>query len=85
VHERLRSRAKDAKTYREWKERQRDEFGDDIVPTVRCFHHGYDRVLNLSYSGRLYLSGWAWEPPAPRIDYATWARAQGAKEQAKKQ
>jgi hypothetical protein len=63
--------ARGAKSIREWKERQRKEFGDHRVPTVRCFHHGDDQVLNLSYSGRLYFSGQSWEND-PGMDYEAW-------------
>jgi serine/threonine protein kinase len=52
--------AKGAKSIREWKERERQEYGD-IVPTVRCFWHGYERLLNLSYDGKIYPSGTDWK------------------------
>lgn len=61
------------KTVREWKERQLKEFGN-VVPTVRCMHHSktgaYERVLNLSYDGRLYISPLLWEK-GPREDFVT--------------
>ncbi|MGD8499956.1 MAG: M56 family metallopeptidase, partial [Phycisphaerales bacterium] len=43
------------KTMRHYKNQQRDFFGD-VVPVVRCFHHG-GAVLNLAWDGRLYTSG----------------------------
>ncbi len=42
-------------TMRHYKDLQRKLFGD-VVPIVRCFHHGRNRVLNLAWDGRLYLS-----------------------------
>lgn len=64
--------------YREWKEEQREVFGD-IVPTVRCKHH-MGPNLSLTYAGKLYLSPGGWEEnlrdpyPLPGPDDA--ARAQ---------
>jgi WD40 repeat protein/serine/threonine protein kinase/class 3 adenylate cyclase len=64
-------REKNGKTVREWKEKQLKEFGD-IVPVVRCMHHSeteqYERVVNLSYGGKIYLSPLVWEK-GPREDY----------------
>jgi WD40 repeat protein/serine/threonine protein kinase/class 3 adenylate cyclase len=65
--------AKYGKTTREWKEKQLKELGD-IVPVVRCMHHSempqYERVLSLSYGGKLYLSPLVWEK-GPREDFPT--------------
>ncbi len=44
---------------RQWKLQQLDEFGD-VVPIVRCHCHR-TRVLNLSVTGRVYLTGTNWE------------------------
>jgi len=52
-------------TCRTWKTWQVKELGD-LVPTVRCFHH--DRVLSLTFGGRLFLSPVLWED-GPREDY----------------
>ncbi|MHC4558033.1 MAG: M56 family metallopeptidase [Planctomycetota bacterium] len=49
----LRSRPPLDKTMRHYKTLQRKLLGD-VVPIVRCFHHG--RVLNLSWDGQLYTS-----------------------------
>jgi len=49
----LRSRPPLDKTMLHYKTLQRKLFGD-VVPIVRCFHHG--RVLNLSWDGQLYTS-----------------------------
>jgi hypothetical protein len=54
-------------------ERQSKEFGD-IVPVVRCMHHSetpqYERVLNLSYGGKLFLTPLTWKN-GRREDYPT--------------
>ena len=52
-------------------EKQSKEFGD-IVPVVRCMHHSetrqYERVLSLSYGGKMFLSPLVWEE-RPREDF----------------
>ena len=45
-------------TMRDWKNRQRAIYGDD-VPMVRCTHH--ERVLNVSYGGKIFESSVTWE------------------------
>jgi hypothetical protein len=46
---------------RDWKTQQLKLFGD-IVPMVRCMHHGYNnRVLNLSTGGQIYWGDLNWE------------------------
>ena len=35
-------------------------FGD-VVPIVRCMHHGSETILNLSIGGQVYWSGLIWE------------------------
>jgi protocatechuate 3,4-dioxygenase beta subunit len=47
-------------TNREWKLRQTRLFGD-VVPIVRCMHHGNDRVLSLAIGGQIYWSPLGWE------------------------
>jgi len=47
-----------ATTMRDWKNRQRAIYGDD-VPMVRCTHH--ERVLNVSYGGKIFESSVTWE------------------------
>ena len=47
-----------ATTMRDWKNRQRTIYGDD-VPMVRCTHH--ERVLNVSYGGKIFESSVTWE------------------------
>jgi len=49
----LRSRPPLDKTMRDYKVLQRRMLGD-VVPIVRCFHHG--RVLNLAWDGQIYTS-----------------------------
>ncbi len=46
--------------YRDWKTQQVEFFGD-IVPMVRCHHHGSNRVLNLSAGGQIYWGRVSWE------------------------
>ncbi len=47
--------------YRDWKKQQVKFFGD-IVPMVRCRHHGApSRVLNISAGGQVYYSPGGWE------------------------
>jgi tetratricopeptide (TPR) repeat protein len=43
---------------REWKTQQLKFFGD-VVPVVRCVHHSPE--LNVSWGGRVYMSGMRWE------------------------
>ena len=45
--------------YRDWKTQQVKLFGD-IVPMVRCHHHGSE-VLNLSVAGQAWWSPLIWE------------------------
>jgi hypothetical protein len=45
--------------YRDWKPRQVKLFGD-IVPLVRCHHHG-ERVINVSVGGQIYWGDLNWE------------------------
>jgi len=45
---------------REYKHRQLGSFGD-IVPIVRCWNHGGDSVLSLSYSGKIFVTDGPWE------------------------
>ncbi len=46
--------------YRDWKTQQVRLFGD-VVPMVRCHHHGSNRVLNLSTAGQIYWGKLDWE------------------------
>jgi thiol-disulfide isomerase/thioredoxin len=46
--------------FRDWKREQAKVFGD-IVPMVRCYHHGQDRILNLSAGGELWWGDLIWE------------------------
>ena len=46
--------------YRDWKAQQIKFFGD-VVPMVRCHHHGDQKVLNLSMGGRIYWGRLNWE------------------------
>jgi len=46
--------------YRDWKTQQVKLFGD-VVPMVRCHHHGSNRVLNLSTGGQIYWGKLDWE------------------------
>ena len=46
--------------YRHWKVEQVKLFGD-IVPMVRCYHHGSGRVLNLSAGGEIWWGPLDWE------------------------
>jgi len=46
--------------YRDWKTQQAKLFGD-IVPMVRCHHHGTEKVLNLSMGGQIYWGQLNWE------------------------
>ena len=55
--------------YRDWKAEQVKIFGD-IVPMVRCYHHGSDRVLNVSAGGDLWWGALTWEHNL-RSDYAS--------------
>jgi hypothetical protein len=55
--------------YRDWKVEQVKNFGD-IVPMVRCYHHGSNRILNLSAGGQLWWGELTWEPNF-RSDYAS--------------
>jgi len=52
---------------RAWKESQRKDYGDDVIPLVRCHHHG--KRLNLSYSGRVYISNLRWEDAPVHLEY----------------
>ena len=45
---------------RDWKLQQTKVFGD-IVPMVRCMHHGDNRVLNLSIGGKVFWGPLDWE------------------------
>jgi hypothetical protein len=48
---------------RQWKIEQIQRFGT-IVPIVRCWHHLDElnnKVLNLSYDGKVYMSATSWE------------------------
>jgi len=45
---------------RDWKMQQLKLFGE-VVPIVRCAHHGPKAVLNMSYGGQIYISGLGWE------------------------
>jgi len=45
--------------YRDWKAQQVKLFGD-VVPTVRCNHHG-EQCLNLGAGGQVYWSALNWE------------------------
>lgn len=47
-------------SYQDWKIQQARLFGD-VVPIVRCHHHGSDMVLNLSMGGRIYWGLLDWE------------------------
>lgn len=55
--------------YRDWKVEQVKIFGD-VVPMVRCTHHGDNRVLNLSAGGDTWWGELTWEPNF-RSDYAS--------------
>ncbi len=55
--------------YRDWKGEQIKVFGD-IVPMVRCYHHGSERVLNLSAGGEILWGPLDWEFMF-RPDYAS--------------
>ncbi|MFB0553676.1 MAG: tetratricopeptide repeat protein [Phycisphaerae bacterium] len=46
--------------YRDWKTQQAKLFGD-VVPMVRCHHHGDQKVLNLSMGGQIYWGRLDWE------------------------
>jgi peroxiredoxin len=46
--------------YRDWKVEQIKLFGD-VVPMVRCYHHGSGRVLNLSAGGEIWWGPLDWE------------------------
>ena len=48
--------------YREWKTEQRKIYGD-AMPLIRCRHHANEDFvsLNLSFSSRVYRSGYSWE------------------------
>jgi len=46
--------------YRDWKLRQARLFGD-VVPAVRCVHHGDGKVLSLSLGGQVYWGPLNWE------------------------
>ncbi|MHC4325873.1 MAG: HEAT repeat domain-containing protein, partial [Planctomycetota bacterium] len=46
--------------FRDWKTQQVKLFGD-VVPMVRCHHHGSNRVLNLSAGGEIWLGPLNWE------------------------
>jgi len=46
--------------YRDWKTQQARLFGD-VVPMVRCHHHGDQKVLNLSMGGQIYWGRLDWE------------------------
>ena len=46
--------------YRDWKTQQARLFGD-VVPMVRCHHHGTERVLNVSMGGQVYWGRVDWE------------------------
>jgi hypothetical protein len=35
-------------------------FGN-VVPIVRCMHHGSETIVNLSIGGQVYWSGLIWE------------------------
>jgi len=60
---------------RDWKKRQVKFFGD-IVPMLRCLHHGSKKVLNLSASGQVWWGQMNWEymfKPDYRIgDESSW-------------
>jgi serine/threonine protein kinase/tetratricopeptide (TPR) repeat protein/thiol-disulfide isomerase/thioredoxin len=45
---------------RDWKLEQTKVFGD-IVPVVRCMHHGDNRVLSLSIGGKVFWGPLDWE------------------------
>jgi Leucine-rich repeat (LRR) protein/tetratricopeptide (TPR) repeat protein len=45
---------------REWKMQQVRLFGN-VVPLIRCHHHGNGKALNVSMGGQLYWSGRDWE------------------------
>ncbi|MHC4540369.1 MAG: redoxin family protein [Planctomycetota bacterium] len=55
--------------YRDWKTRQVRLFGD-VVPMVRCHHHGSKRILNLSAGGEVWWGPLDWEYMF-RPDYAS--------------
>jgi thiol-disulfide isomerase/thioredoxin len=55
--------------YREFKTEQIKVFGN-IVPMVRCYHHGSNRILNLSAGGDLWWGELTWEYNF-RPDYAS--------------
>ena len=48
------------KTAAEWKTAQMKLFGN-VVPVVRCHHHGQQSCLNLSCGGQVYVSPLSWE------------------------
>jgi len=45
---------------RDYKNRQLEDFGD-IVPIVRCWNHGGNSVLSLSYGGKIFVTDGPWE------------------------
>jgi hypothetical protein len=45
---------------RDYKNKQLQDFGD-IVPIVRCWNHGGDSVLSLSYGGKIFVTDGPWE------------------------
>ena len=47
-------------SYRDWKMQQAKLFGE-VVPVVRCHHHGSRSVLNLSMGGQVYWGPLDWE------------------------
>ncbi|MBN2271248.1 MAG: protein kinase [Sedimentisphaerales bacterium] len=47
-------------TCRDWKMQQVKLIGE-VVPIVRCMHHGSETILNLSIGGQVYWSGLVWE------------------------
>ncbi|MBP7052471.1 MAG: tetratricopeptide repeat protein [Phycisphaerae bacterium] len=48
------------KVYRDWRMRQTKLFGN-VVPMVRCTHHGEEKVLSLSMGGQVYWGPLGWE------------------------
>jgi hypothetical protein len=47
-------------TCRDWKMQQVKLFGE-VVPIVRCMHHGAETIVNLSVGGQVYWSQLVWE------------------------
>ena len=54
-------------SYYDWKMEQAKTVGN-VVPIIRCHHHGTNEVLNLSLSGQIYRSPLDWERMF-KVDY----------------